>query len=59
MIQAVKLLYTLFPKGTSGNVFYEKDGYVSLESMHFTRAVNSNGITWKGFTRITEERHLQ
>jgi hypothetical protein len=37
----------LIPKGVKGNIFYEKDGYVSLESMHFTKAVNSNGITWK------------
>jgi len=42
-----KTALRLIPKGTSGNVFYEKDGYVSLESMHFTRAINSNGITWK------------
>ena len=37
----------LIPKGTKGNVFYEKDGYVSIEAMHFTKAVNSNGINWK------------
>ena len=37
----------LVPKGKKENVFYEKDGYVSIEAMHFTRAVNNNGITWK------------
>jgi hypothetical protein len=30
-----------------GNVFYELAGYVSIEAAHFTKAVNSNGITWK------------
>jgi hypothetical protein len=37
----------LIPKGTKRNVFYEKDGYVSIEAMHFTRALNTNGISWK------------
>ena len=29
------------------NLFYESDSYISIEAPHFTRAVNSNGITWK------------
>ena len=37
----------LIPKGTRGNVFYEKDGYVSVEAMHYTKAVNANGVIWK------------
>jgi hypothetical protein len=28
-------------------VFYEKNGYVSIEPEHYTKAVNSNGIDWK------------
>ncbi|MEO5594093.1 MAG: glycosyl hydrolase 115 family protein, partial [Chitinophagaceae bacterium] len=30
-----------------GNVFNERDGYVSIEAAHYTKAINSNGITWK------------
>lgn len=30
-----------------GNLFYEKDGYVSMEAAHFTRSVNSGGISYK------------
>jgi hypothetical protein len=37
----------LIPQGTKGNVFYEKDGYVSIEAMNYTKAVNTNGSTWK------------
>jgi hypothetical protein len=44
---AGKTAVHLIPKGTRGNVFYEKDGYVSVEAMHYTKAVNANGVTWK------------
>ncbi len=27
--------------------FYENTGYVSIEAHHFSKAINSNGITWK------------
>jgi Glycosyl hydrolase family 115/Gylcosyl hydrolase family 115 C-terminal domain len=37
----------LIPKGTSANVFYEEDRCVSIEATHFTKAVNSNGISWQ------------
>ena len=37
----------LIPKNSKGNIFYELDGYVSIEADHFTRAVNTNGINWK------------
>jgi hypothetical protein len=37
----------LVPKGLKGNAFYEKDGYVSIEAMNYTKAINTNGITWK------------
>jgi Gylcosyl hydrolase family 115 C-terminal domain len=29
------------------NLFYEFDRYISIQAPHFTRAVNSNSITWK------------
>jgi hypothetical protein len=44
---AGKTALHLIPKATRGNVFYEKDGYVSVEAMHYTKAVNANGVTWK------------
>ena len=31
----------------NGNSFYEIGEYISIEAAHFTKAVNSNGITWK------------
>ncbi|MDP4261460.1 MAG: glycosyl hydrolase 115 family protein [Bacteroidota bacterium] len=37
----------LIPKERTGNVFYERDGYVAIESDHYTKAVNANSITWK------------
>ncbi|MEO7983327.1 MAG: glycosyl hydrolase 115 family protein [Bacteroidota bacterium] len=30
-----------------GNSFFEMGEYISIESAHFTKAVNVNGITWK------------
>ena len=38
---------SLLPKSSNRNLFYEKNGCVSIEAIHFTKAVNSNGITWK------------
>jgi hypothetical protein len=36
----------MVPKEYKGNVFYEEEGYVSIEADHFTKAIHSNGITW-------------
>ena len=30
-----------------GHVFNETDGYVSIEAADYTKAINTNGITWK------------
>jgi hypothetical protein len=38
---------SMIPKGRRGNVFYEKDGYVSIEAAHFTEKMNRDGIQWK------------
>ncbi len=35
------------PAAAKGNLFYENDGYVSIEADHFTRVVNNNKIIWK------------
>lgn len=37
----------LIPKNSKGNIFYEQDTYVSIEATHYTKAFNTNGITWK------------
>jgi hypothetical protein len=38
---------TMIPKDSKGNIFYQKDGYVSIEADHYTRAINTNGINWQ------------
>ena len=37
----------LIPAGIKGNIFYELEGYISIEADHFTNAVNSNRIKFK------------
>jgi hypothetical protein len=37
----------LIPEGTKGTVFFEQDGYVSIEAEHYSKAVNTGKITWK------------
>lgn len=37
----------LVPAAIKKNLFYEKNGYVSIEADHFTQAFNTNGISWK------------
>ncbi len=44
---AEKTAESLIPKNGKKNIFYELSGYVSIEADHFTKAVNTNGITWK------------
>ncbi|TMI68913.1 MAG: glycosyhydrolase [Bacteroidetes bacterium] len=38
---------TIIPGGLKGNIFYEEEGYVSVDANHYTKAINANGITWK------------
>jgi hypothetical protein len=35
------------PKNITGNIFYEKNKYISIEAAHYTKAINSNNITWQ------------
>ena len=37
----------IFPKTSKRNFFYEKNGYVSIEASHYTKAISSNNIKWK------------
>jgi len=40
------------PVPRSTNVFYEKDGVVSIEAAHWTSAVHSGRVKWKAIPRI-------
>lgn len=35
------------PKGNDVKGFIENNGYISIEAEHFSKAVNTDGITWK------------
>jgi len=37
----------LVPRTATGNIFYERDQYVSIEADHTTRIHNSDGVAWK------------
>ena len=38
---------SIIPGNLKGNLFYEKDGYVSIEAEHYTKVVNISTIRWK------------
>lgn len=37
----------LIPKHPNKNIFFEKDGYISIESEHYSKALNTSDIKWK------------
>ncbi|MGN6267164.1 MAG: glycosyl hydrolase 115 family protein [Ginsengibacter sp.] len=37
----------LIPAHSNENIFYEKNGYVSIEAAHYSKAVNTKNIKWK------------
>ncbi|MBV9987620.1 MAG: glycosyl hydrolase 115 family protein [Chitinophagaceae bacterium] len=37
----------LIPKNHGLNVFFERDGYISIEADHYSNAVNTDGISWQ------------
>ena len=37
----------MIPPNTKGNFFYEQGEYASIEADHYSKAINSNGVTWK------------
>ena len=41
-----KTAQLLIPANKKGAVFFENNGYVSIEADNFTKAINSNAITW-------------
>jgi len=38
---------SMIPKNKKGNLFFEQDGYISMNAENHTKAVNSPTITWK------------
>jgi hypothetical protein len=49
-VPAQNKIYKTFsplPKKGNRNIFYEKEGYVSIEAANYTTAVGTNGIQWK------------
>jgi hypothetical protein len=42
----------LIPKNIKGNIFYEADGYVSIQSSHYTSKTNTANIKWKTIPNI-------
>lgn len=43
----LKTAEDLVPRGSHGNIFFEKDGYVSIEAAHYTKANDTKGIGWQ------------
>jgi hypothetical protein len=43
---ADKTSENLIPLTSKGNIFYERNGYVSIEADHYTKAITSKEITW-------------
>jgi hypothetical protein len=37
----------LIPRNSKGNIFYEKNGYVSIEAANYSKATNTKNIQWK------------
>jgi len=44
----------LIPKNVKGNIFYEKNGYVSIEAANYSKAVNKQ-IRWKAIPGIGKD----
>lgn len=42
----------LVPDKAKGNVFYEEEGFVSMEASHWTRANNTKNVRWKAIPDI-------
>jgi hypothetical protein len=38
---------SLIPGNSKGNIFYEKNGYVSIEAANYSKAINTKNIQWK------------
>jgi hypothetical protein len=46
---------SLVPNAAKGNIYYEKNGYASIEASDYTKAVNTKDIKWKVIPGIGRE----
>lgn len=47
MMDSTVITYSdMIPSNVKGNVFYQFDGYVSIEAEHYTRKINGSNIKW-------------
>ncbi len=46
-VNAVTIYDKPIPNPAKRNLFYEMDRYVSIEAMHYTKAVTVKGVSWK------------
>jgi len=49
---AVKTAKLLIPSTSKGNLFYEQNGYVSIEAAHYTNKKEAGNIKWKVIPHI-------
>jgi len=42
-----KTAESLIPQNSKGNIFYEKNGYISIEAANYSKAMNTKNIKWK------------
>jgi hypothetical protein len=42
----------LIPSNSKGNIFYEENGYTSIEASHYSKAINATNIQWKVISNI-------
>ncbi len=49
---AVKTAKSLVPSTSKGNLFYEQNGYVSIEAAHYTNKKEAGNIKWKVIPHI-------
>jgi len=42
-----KTAESLIPTNSKGNIFYEKNGYVSIEAANYSKAINAKNIRWE------------
>lgn len=49
---AVKTAKSWIPSNSKGNIFYEQNGYVSIEAAHYTNKKDAGNIHWKVIPNI-------
>jgi len=55
IIEDPTMKYYSIHKNMKGNLFYELNGYLSIEASHYTKTINTNNIKWKIIPDIGRE----